>query len=267
MPRLNNPMDILRMLDRSNCRECNYPTCLAFAVAVARGQKSLDACPRLGEEIIRQFEGHPAETPGEENDTDETLELMKEQLRSEDLSSLAERLGVPLSGGALAVKICGKNVYVDEEGNVSSEIHIHRWIVGPIFDYILRGAGADPSGEWVSFRELKDGPAWYNFFVHRCERPLKKVADTYPDLFHDMLHIFSGTQVENHYQSDISLVLYPLPKVPVLVCYWKPEDGLESSLNLFFDSTAGDNLGVESIYALLTGLVIMFEKIALRHGG
>lgn len=45
-----------------------------------------------------------------------------------------------------------------------------------------------------------------------------------------------------------------------------PEDGFESNLNLFFDSTADDNLPIESIYALGTGLVRMFEKISLRHG-
>ena len=76
----------------------------------------------------------------------------------------------------------------------------------------------------------------------------------------------SVRQVENHYASDISLVLRPLPKVPILICYWKPEDGLESSLNLFFDSTVEENLRIESLYALCTGLVRMFEKIGLRHG-
>jgi hypothetical protein len=81
-----------------------------------------------------------------------------------------------------------------------------------------------------------------------------------------MLHVFSGRQVANLFDSDISLVLYPLPKVPILICYWKPEDGLESSLNLFFDDTAEKNLNIESIYALGTGLVRMFEKVAHRHG-
>ena len=84
--------------------------------------------------------------------------------------------------------------------------------------------------------------------------------------FEDMLNIFNGKQVEKHYASDISLVLRPLPKVPMLICYWKPDDGLESDLTLFFDSTAHDNLPIESIYALGAGLVRMFEKVALRHG-
>ena len=57
-----------------------------------------------------------------------------------------------------------------------------------------------------------------------------------------------------------------MPKVPLLICYWKPEDDLESELNIFFDSKAEDNLPIESIYTLGAGLVVMFEKLALRHG-
>jgi hypothetical protein len=80
-----------------------------------------------------------------------------------------------------------------------------------------------------------------------------------------MLHVFGGKQVERQFDSDISLVLLPLPKVPILICCWRPEDGLESDFHLFFDSTATDNLHIESIYLLTTGLTVMFEKIALRH--
>ena len=52
----------------------------------------------------------------------------------------------------------------------------------------------------------------------------------------------------------------------MLICYWRPEDGMESDLNLFFDSTAEENLNIEPLYTLVAGLVIMFEKLALRHG-
>ena len=76
-----------------------------------------------------------------------------------------------------------------------------------------------------------------------CVTPMKKVADTYPDLFDDLVHIFSGRQVEEQFESDISVVLHPLPRIPIMVCYWKPDDGLASSLNLFFDKVADDAFG------------------------
>ncbi|MBW2324762.1 MAG: DUF3786 domain-containing protein, partial [Deltaproteobacteria bacterium] len=123
-----------------------------------------------------------------------------------DLSAAAERLGADFSGDKLTIKVCGKNFNVDSQGNLSSEIHIHPWIAVPVLNYVLEGRGTPVSGKWVPLRELKNGQTWYRLFGQRCEKPLKKVADTYTSLFEDMMHVFNGRQVENHYASDISLV-------------------------------------------------------------
>jgi hypothetical protein len=131
---------------------------------------------------------------------------------------------------------------------------------------VLYGEGVNPTGNWVSLRELKEGAERYPLFQKRCEEAMKRVADTYPDLFDDLVHIFSGRQVPEQFASDISVVLAPLPKVPVMICYWMPEEGLASSLNVFFDETADRNLDVGSLFSLGAGMAVMFEKLAARHG-
>lgn len=266
MSKLNNPMEILKLLNKSNCGDCKESTCLAFAAAVFQGRKQLDECPHLDKEIIDQYGGKTEKRRMIEEDQEEAVEQLKEKLAAIDLSKVATRLGATFSDGKLTIKVLGKNFNVDSLGNLSSEIHIHPWVTAPILSYILNSAGKPVSGQWVHLRELKNGREWQGLFGERCEKPLKKVADTYTDLFNDMLHVFNGKKVENHYESDISIVLYPLPKVPTLICFWEPEDGLESSLNIFFDSTGEENLGIESLYTLAVGLVRMFEKIAMRHG-
>lgn len=102
--------------------------------------------------------------------------------------------------------------------------------------------------------------------MQSCEVPLKKVADNYTDLFKDMIEIFNGEEVGSHFDSDISMILRPLPLVPVLICYWKPEDGMESDLKIFFDSTADRNMGPDGLYGLGAALAGMFGKIAQTHG-
>ena len=52
----------------------------------------------------------------------------------------------------------------------------------------------------------------------------------------------------------------------LIIRYNNPEEGMESDLNLFFDTTADKNLPIESIYRLGTGLANMFEKLAATHG-
>ena len=261
-----NPMEIYKHLQGSNCRECSEPTCLAFAAAVFKGQKRIDQCPYVDARIVEQFgEKMKAENTAE-IENEKKFEELKKRIQAIDLPAIAEKLGGRFEGNKLKLKVLGKDFCIDTNGNLSSEIHIHRWITIPFLDYIVNGAGKSPTGRWVPLRELPNGRTWENFFNHRAEIPLKKIADNYTELFRDMIHIFNGKKIERMFESDISLVLFPLPKFPMLINYWKPEDGLGSSLNIFFDDTAEDNLSIESIYSLGTGIVVMFEKIVLRHG-
>lgn len=41
---------IYKNLPKKNCNECGVPTCLAFAMALAAGKASLDACPYVSDE-------------------------------------------------------------------------------------------------------------------------------------------------------------------------------------------------------------------------
>ena len=268
MAQLNNIMEIFKLLDQSNCRKCDKPTCLAFAAAVFKGEKQLAECPSLEREILERCGGKEGSKMTLEEEAEQAMEELKGRIATIDLAAAAERLEAKFSDEKLTIKCLGKDFRVDAKGHITTELHVHRWITIPVLNYIMNSAGVSVTGKWVPFRELKGGKTWYRLFGQRCEKPLKKVADTYTDLFEDMIHLFSGRQVENHHASDISLVLHPLPKVPILICYWKPEpeDGLESNLNIFFDSTAEKNLNIESIYTLATGLTIMFERLALRHG-
>lgn len=266
MPQPKNAMEIFQLLDKSNCRECGEKTCLAFAGAVFKGKRQLKECPRLDPETIERFSGEPEDQNAIEQNRDAYLEELKNEIADLDLARAAKRIGARFSDDKLTLKVLGKNFSVNTKGNLSTDIHINPWVAVPFLTYVLYGKGIPVSGNWVSFRELKDGKEWYPLFQKRCEEPLKRVADTYTDLFDDMVHILSGKQVEKQFESDISVVLHPLPKVPVMVCYWLPEDGLESSLNVFFDETADQNLDIGSVFTLGVGLSQMFAKIAQRHG-
>jgi acetyl-CoA decarbonylase/synthase complex subunit gamma len=43
-------LEIFKLLPRTNCQKCAYPTCLAFAMAVAAGKVTADQCPELSED-------------------------------------------------------------------------------------------------------------------------------------------------------------------------------------------------------------------------
>lgn len=265
MPELNNPMAIFKLLPKTNCRECGEKTCLAFAAAVFQGRRPPADCPYLERSVVETLE-RPAKGRDIEQSMDEAVKALQAKIAAVDLAAAAFRAGGEYRDGRLTVRTLGKPFSVDRQGRLFADIHIHGWIAIPVMRYILEGAGKPVSGRWVPMRELKGGQDWYRLFEQRCEKALKRVADVYTDLFEDMIHLFSGKPVENHYASDIALVLHPLPKVPLLICYWRPDEGLASTLNIFFDDTAADNLPIDALYALVAGLVRMFEKISQRHG-
>lgn len=267
MSQLQNPMEIFKLLNGSNCRDCNEQTCLAFAVAVFKEKKPIHACPHLPREVIDRY-GGKVEKPNTVDEYKlEAIESLKKEIIRTDLSEAAQRIGARFANDRLTIKVFGKEFSVDSSGTLSSEVHINAYMVVPVLNYILHGAGTPPRGSWITFRELAGGPPRYAHFQQRCEKPLKQVADTYTDLFKDMLEIFDGKQIDSHIGSDISIVLYPLPHFPMMVCYWKPEDGLESSLHIYFDAASDENLDIESIYTMNEGIAMMFEKIAGRYGG
>lgn len=43
-------LEIYKLLPKTNCKECGFPTCLAFAMQIAAKKASLDKCPYVSEE-------------------------------------------------------------------------------------------------------------------------------------------------------------------------------------------------------------------------
>jgi ArsR family metal-binding transcriptional regulator len=43
-------IEILKLLPKTNCRECGFPTCMVFSTLVAEGAKDSSDCPQIGKE-------------------------------------------------------------------------------------------------------------------------------------------------------------------------------------------------------------------------
>jgi len=48
-------IQIYKLLPQTNCKECNFPTCLAFAMKLAAKQVELSACPYVSDESKKQL--------------------------------------------------------------------------------------------------------------------------------------------------------------------------------------------------------------------
>lgn len=49
-------LDIYKLLPKTNCRKCGFPTCLAFAMQLAKKAVAIDKCPYLSEDSKQSLE-------------------------------------------------------------------------------------------------------------------------------------------------------------------------------------------------------------------
>lgn len=258
-----NHLEIYKLLDKSNCRRCGVPTCMAFALSVINGEKKLEDCPLLDRTVIEKLAGQII-IKDRDKDLNDIIGPLKKEISGIDFSAVAEGLGADLSGGRLRVKCLGKDFYVDNKGNMESVCHINAWVMMPLFKYIITGGKSGLSGKWVSFEELEKGATMARYFNHRCEEPLRQIAGSHIDIFSDMIKIFGGKAVEG-FSADYAWIINPLPKVPFLILYSKAEERFESNLKILFDRSADTFLDSHSIYVLGRGIVEMFKRIMSNH--
>ncbi len=267
MTSFSNAMEVFRFLPKTNCKDCGENTCLAFAGAVFLGNTGLSKCPFVPEDKLQQYNNtNRASTPLEEQ-ANEVLQKLKDKLYLLNLKERANAIGAHYQPESITIPILGKPFSIDRDCNVTTDLHVNGWVLGSALNYIIHSRGVPLSSKWVPLRELPSGKDWYRLFGQQCENVLKATADKYPALFSDLVEMFKGKVVDNQFQSDVAVILQPLPLVPMLICYWLPEEGMESSLNLFFDDTAETNMGIEGLYTLGVGIALMLEKLARVHGG
>ena len=265
MPYITNPLDLYKHLPRTNCGQCGIATCLAFAAAVLREEKPLPACPFLDSEALAGLEPLVSRQVNLDSIREEQLNEFRRKIKKTDIVGRAAAIGARVRGASIIIDCLGKEFEVTPEGAIASSCHTHAWFSLPLLDYVLHCSGVEPAGRWVPFRELPAGGTWAPLFQQRCEKPLRRIADAYSDLFADLVSLFSASSSAPAFDSHVSVVLHPLPRVPMLICYWQAEDGMESKLHLFFEKTAERNLPIDSLFTLGTGIARMLEKIMHTH--
>ena len=184
-PRGINHLEILKHLNKSNCRECGLPTCLAFAASLIKGEKKFSDCPHLSRESARELDARIV-TRGRDRRLEELIGPMMEQVARVDLREAARGLGGEYLDGRLRIKCLGKDFVVDKKGNVESMIHINTWVVAPLLHYIAKRGSGPLSGRWVSFEDLKKASTVTQYFDRRCEEPMRQLAESHTEIFFDL---------------------------------------------------------------------------------
>lgn len=265
MTELKNPLEIYKVLPKTNCGHCGVPSCMAFAASVIQGMKELSRCPYLEKNIVEQLSSRIVRRRSMDDEHDEVIKKLQQEVRHLDLNNVAPRIGARLINEKLAVNCLGKDFFIDQAGEMTSSCHINHWLFVPLLHYILECQGVEAKNDWVPFAELPGAAEWSQYFSHRCEEALRQIADAHRELLFEMLFLFGAEPMTTAGNADHSLLIMPLPKVPFLINYWQPDDEFPSELNILLDRSAAQNINAHSITLLARGIVDMFRQLIVSH--
>lgn len=261
-------LDILRRLPKTNCRECGTNTCLAFATKVIGDRKPLTDCPYLDRSAVADLSAgiKIAQSPPE-SDPERALLEVKRKVRELDFAEAAARLGLKMVGDRLRVHVLGRIFDVDPNGDLHTIGHINHWLHGPLLHYILHSEGRDIVGEWIPYSDLAGVEETAPFFAYRCEKDFGRLFDEHAELVTGILSTFGKPAANGLVDADVSIQLMPLPRVPFLYSYWKPEGEFPSRFSIHFDRSVEVNLDPRSILFLAAGIADMFTRFVATHAG
>ena len=270
-----SPIDLYRdVLPQTNCGDCGYSTCLAFASMVVSEQLPLSNCPHLEPDVIDRCEKELKQQYADEKWTkrdmaEDALKWARERSASMALSDLPARIGGELidQNGRTVLKLPYFNghVMITPEGITTPEGEaLTRYEQVFLYIHMARGGRVHPTGKWKSLVEFPNTVSKIKSMKSHVEAPL---VDTFRGRVEKLVSAakaFGGEdETEILANADAALHFQALPRVPIRLNFWdaSPEDGFDAEAKLLFDETITEHLDIESIMFLSERIAeLLIEK-------
>ncbi len=250
-----------KILPRTNCKDCGFPTCIAFAGMVVSEKHPLKSCPHVESDVLKTAEKELEEQYKQgkwlkKDMAAEALEWAKQQACSTELESIRDRVGgeiisrmdekqlhLPYFNSKIIIT---KESVTDESGreltrNEQTFVYIH----------MARGGTTYPTGVMKSFKEFPNTVSKIVSMDSSVEKPLKEKFTSRMEELESACKKAGGKNKKNDYESpDLAYHFQAFPRVPVTLLFWDSEEGFEADVKLLFDKTATDHLDIEAIMFL-----------------
>jgi hypothetical protein len=113
--------------------------------------------------------------------------------------------------------------------------------------------GYRPRGEWISFKETRDGKLFWPAFQESAIKPLVQSFQSDPEgLIRAMQERLGGRKVEG---GDVAVELATFPGVLVRLVFWKGDEELPPEASLLFDRGLTEIYSTEDVAVLLMAVV------------
>jgi hypothetical protein len=252
-----------KVLPRTNCGDCGFSTCLAFASMVVSEKLPLANCPHLSADTLARCQPeldaqHAAGKWVKKDPAAEALAWARQRAASLRLEELPARIGGELKrdGGQVLLELPYFNRAIQVRSDAitaRSGDALDRWEQTFLYNHLAQGGSAPPSGNWKSFEELPNTISKVKSMRAHVEEPICERFSGRRQALESAGKAMGGSDVRSDFpDADAALHFSALPRVPLLLLFWdaEPGEGIDARAKLLFDETVTAHLDIESILFL-----------------
>jgi hypothetical protein len=165
--------------------------------------------------------------------------------------ALAERVGAEWlsyseNHGELRLPVWGRLVAITWPGLVASnqqtgqELGVD--VQALLFYHFTTSDGSPLAEQWISFSELPDGRFYNKAFQGYTGNELVRALNSNFETFVHAAESLGGLRLP---LGDVSFSFRALPKVALLVVFWRGDEDFPASIQILFDANAGRHLSTD----------------------
>ncbi len=246
-----NPQDILKRVPKSNCGECGYPSCLAFAAHVAKSGADPHKCPHIDTTGLNLDQAGTTDLNdlGREHDLN-LIAHLKGKIQALDFESLALPLQATYEDKALRFSYLGQQVVLSKTSLLidgTEPVDPRDQIL--IYNYIHFGGGSLPDLNWIGLESLPNSISKIRTLETYCEKKLASffTGKTGTEL-KSYCHAVGGIMQEQG-TADFVALIHVLPQIPQQLLFWDEDrdDGFDAKVKVLFPANVLDYLDIESL--------------------
>ena len=259
-----SPVDIYRnILPKTNCGDCDFPTCLAFASMVVIEEIPLSKCPHLDAAVIEKYQEmlNKQHKEGKQLKRDlpkDALKWAKSRASSIPIEGLQERIGGKLKSDGkkyfLELPYFTDHIVIREETiSYVNGNSLNIWEQVFIYNHIVQNGSSMPTGRWKALEEFPNTVSKIVSMRDSVEIPLLERFDGYTQELLKAAKAIGGIDItEKEHFADLVVLFSPLPRIPIMLLFWEKdvEEGFDAKIKLLFDGTITEHLDLESIIFL-----------------
>lgn len=211
---------------------------------------------------------HPGNSPGDRtNHLLARVNELRASLRNTDPSTLADHTGTSYKPadrgkGEFHLQVWGREVTLPfpelntRDSQTRKELAIT--IQALILYYFQTADGTPVANQWISFSELPDGRFYNQAFQGYTGKELVRVFQS-GTAFEDAAQKLGGVRQSF---GDAAFAFQVLPRVSLMVVFWRGDEDFPSSFQILFDASAGRYLPTDA--CAIAGSMLTRQLVASR---